>query len=158
GGPMFDVMPAELNGDEETDLLFARFADASGFVRLVGVPALDSYDPALNWRLADVSGDGRLDLIQLQAMGSSIRTQTTISPQSGASLPGFHSQDADTSTSNNGIPSAGFNMARWLVADVDSPDFRGADGRADLVYVGVDLSGNGPASLKRLALISNGDG
>jgi RHS repeat-associated protein len=164
GGPRFQVMPAELNGDQEQDLLFAQFGTSSGFVELESVPAADDQDAAANWRLADISGDGRLDAVKIQGLGDSIRIQSFILPQMGIGSP-FVLQAGVTppvpvsqTVSTAGVPLAGVDISHWFVADIDSPEGNGPDGRADLIYQSVDSSGTGLPKRVLLELVSKGDG
>jgi RHS repeat-associated protein len=164
GGPRFQVMPAELNGDQELDLLFAHFGRSSGFVELGLVPAADAQDAATNWRLADISGDGRLDAIKIQGLGDSVRIQSFILPQMGIGPP-FLLRAGETPpspvlqvVSTAGVPLAGIDIGHWSVADIDSPQGTGPDGRADLIYQSVTSSGTGAPNQRLLALVSNGDG
>jgi RHS repeat-associated protein len=158
GGPMFDVAPAELNGDQESDLLFAQLVTTSGFVELAGLPASDTYDPALNLHAADVSGDGRLDLVQLRPLGDSVRVQTMVLRGRGSTLPSPVVREYST----QGVPLAGLDVGHWRIGDIGSPTGGTPDGRADLFYQSVDLSGQsssrGMAKIRGLALLSNGDG
>jgi RHS repeat-associated protein len=164
GGPRFQVMPAELNGDQEQDLLFAQFGQSSGFVELESVPAADDQDAAANWRLADISGDGRLDAVKIQGLGDSVRIQTFILPQMGIGPPFLLRAGATPPTpvvqvvSTAGVPLAGTDIGHWVVSDVDSPEGTGPDGRADLVYLAADSSGRGAPMQQLLVLVSNGDG
>lgn len=152
GGPDFDVVPAELNGDGESDLLFVRFNQPGDHVVLRFEPTPPS-DPAdIGWSFADVNGDGRLDFIRLSPANTSIAIQSMIAP--GASNPQW-TLKTDTITA---VRSIGLDRRRWLVADVGSPHGTMADGKADFVLIHSDLSGTGPIAIKSMVLLSNGDG
>jgi hypothetical protein len=92
-----------------------------------------------NWRVADVSGDGKVDLVHLAWSASSgIRVHTLVSNGNGTwtaryrdAWPGFGDS----------------NVARWRTADVDG------NGRADLVHVMKTAQG-----IRVHALRSNDDG
>lgn len=153
GGPMFDVLPAELNGDGNSDLLFVQYAHQSGRVRLFGEPSRVAPGPERGWRLADVTGDGRNDFVRIELDGSGVVVRSALSAADGSPSP----QIVVTR-----IPAGswvGIDPRRWFVADVGSPTNGAADGKADLVYVGTDLAGNNtPVTTQTLVLLSNGDG
>ena len=151
GGLKFDVAPGDLNGDGATDLLFASPDSSSNKVELVSVATPDRPDPALDVRLGDVTGDGRADVVSLRARGDTLRVQTV-----AGAAPGNPPTLGEYPMSQ--LPIAGRDVGHWRVGDVGSPTGPGPDGRADLFYARVNVSGVLAGLVSGIALLSNGDG
>jgi RHS repeat-associated protein len=152
GGPMFEALPADVNGDQRGDLLFVRYAQSNGIVGLTLEPSARRTAPEQGWLSADLSGDGRADFFKLDLPGSEVIVTGAIASTDGVEAP------RQTSARIIAGSWIGVDPRRWRFADVGSPGSGAPDGKVDLVYIGTDASSDGLVPTDSMVLLSNGDG
>lgn len=96
-----------------------------------------------NWRLADINGDGRADLIHLHRLGGILQVNTLLADGAGNWTP----RPATAPAGSVGATANLSDTTNWLPADVNG------DGRTDLVHVEYRR----PVA-RFFTLISGGDG
>jgi hypothetical protein len=131
-----------LTGDNQ--LLVSKATASTGVFQLTFIPTLASSIPLAGKKIfvADVSGDGRNDLIAVGDGSVNVAIQNV--PAGGISFAPWVATNADVNAKN------------VLVGDIDG------DGKADVIRLSGggddDGHGHGGVTRARLVLISNGDG
>jgi RHS repeat-associated protein len=164
GRDTFRWVPAELNGDGREDLLYispqkdatrlhSLLRQANGTYTQVSTPVAAFANPArVTWKVLDVNGDGREDVVHLQCV------QPSITPR-----PCITRVDTFLADGNGGWTSKGSSSFVWSVLDRPEPvDWRPADVNGDeaIDLVALEWSrGDGlPEGLYVRALLSDGKG
>ena len=144
---LFTPLAGDVNGDGADDFMYAGGKLSESMrttyfrVQVAPVPTQDTR----RWTPADVTGDGRRDLVYPQYARTGIVVHTLIRRRDGSWQ---HVAAPVLGSLLNPVARA------WSVADVGSPS-GGPDGRADLVHLVRDDSISG---LRVLTLLSNGNG
>jgi hypothetical protein len=158
GGLASDVVVADVNGDGHPDVLFATGSDAGQYASTVevafgdGTGALSSQGPAVaagnvpylaNFAVADVNGDGKLDIVTFNSGSVSV-------------FPGTGTGTFSATPTASYAASDGPGDQQPAIADYNN------DGKADIVYVDSGLevasffAGNGDGTFHGAPVITPG--
>ncbi|GIH02581.1 hypothetical protein Rhe02_06480 [Rhizocola hellebori] len=155
---------ADLNGDRRSDLVYVDRDGNTGGLKIwtslsngdgtwtEGTASPTGSWPGpdgTSWRVADLNGDGRHDLVHIGIASGSVQTQSLLSSGNGQFAVG-------TPATISGPDLAGLpvgDLGGWSVAEANG------DGLADLVHLSQTTNTVGqPAQVRVLNLLGHGDG
>jgi RHS repeat-associated protein len=158
----FNVLPTDANGDGKTDVVFASGKPAvlepdtepwGGPWNVSTLLSPNTRRDAYRWQPAELTGDGRSDLVYVEHLNPGIRVHTLLRATDGS----LRSNDPITQDilPSQDIPGLdNLDNSHWLPADVN------ADGRSDLVYVDYsnEPSPGVPGGVRVYTLLSDRNG
>ena len=144
-----ELYAADTNGDRLADFLLASNATDQGGVVLRDVVSPGSGLDTERWISADVTGDGRSDMVHIRIDGAQTFIEAVITDEKGN-----HQYISSHIPPDPGEPSAGHAvLADWKVLDVNG------DGRTDLLYLScAGTSSAGVCQATAEAFVSTGSG
>lgn len=159
-------IPANLTGSGRDDFIYVqsqhkssiaytltRSIDGGYILKSTNLGAFDN-SSLRSWKLLDVNGDGRDDLVHIQSFLVSFSLSSFRLLQIDTFLSNGDGSFSSTRSASFFVPEAKGDVGSWRPMDVNG------DGKADLVYISWKASGvfTQPGGVFVSSLLSNGDG